>query len=211
MTGISTDRPAEVVARRYSGEGAVQSAFGQDTVDVPRGFWAAALLTARDELGFTFFDWLTAVDQLDAADEPGFDVVCHLWSLPRREHLLLRTRVPAAEPVLDTATEAFAGASWHERETFEMFGIEFAGHPHLVPLLLPDGFEGHPLRKDFVLAARAAKAWPGAKEPGESDADKDTDDAGRGRGGAASPGRRKTRPPGVPDPEVWGPRPEAPS
>ena len=52
-----------------------------------------------------------------------------------------------------------------------MFGIDFAGHPDLSPLLLPDGFEGHPLRKDFVLAARAAKAWPGAKEPGESDAD----------------------------------------
>ena len=50
-----------------------------------------------------------------------------------------------------------------------MFGIEFDGHPNLVPLLLPDGFEGHPLRKDFVLAARAAKAWPGAKEPGESE------------------------------------------
>jgi hypothetical protein len=65
-----------------------------------------------------------------------------------------------------------------------------------VPLLLPDGFEGHPLRKDFVLAARAAKAWPGAKEPGESDADVHS-----------SPGRRKTRPPGVPDPETWGPRP----
>ena len=192
---------AEVLARRYSGEGAVDSSYGQDTVDVPRAFWVAALTSARDELGFTFFDWLTAVDQLDADVEPGFDVVCHLWSLPRREHLLLRTRVPAAEPVLDTATGVFAGASWHERETFEMFGLDFAGHPHLVPLLLPDGFEGHPLRKDFVLAARAAKAWPGAKEPGESDAE----------GGAGSPSRRKTRPPGVPDPEAWGPRPERPA
>jgi NADH-quinone oxidoreductase subunit C len=179
----------------------VDSSYGQDTVDVPRAFWVAALTSARDELGFTFFDWLTAVDQLDADVEPGFDVVCHLWSLPRREHLLLRTRVPAAEPVLDTATGVFAGASWHERETFEMFGLDFAGHPHLVPLLLPDGFEGHPLRKDFVLAARAAKAWPGAKEPGESDAE----------GGAGSPSRRKTRPPGVPDPEAWGPRPERPA
>jgi NADH-quinone oxidoreductase subunit C len=83
-----------------------------------------------------------------------------------------------------------------------MFGLTFEGHPNLVPLLLPDGFEGHPLRKDFVLAARAAKAWPGAKEPGESDAD-----LGRG----SSPGRRKTRPPGVPDPAVWGPRPPGPA
>jgi NADH:ubiquinone oxidoreductase subunit C len=116
-----------------------------------------------------FIDFLTAVDQLDAVEDPGFDVVVHLWSMDRREHLLLRTRVPADAPTLDTATGVFAGASWHERETFEMFGVDFAGHPHLVPLLLPDGFEGHPLRKSFVLAARAAKAWPGAKEPGESD------------------------------------------
>ena len=161
--------------------------------DVPPGSWVQELTAARDEQGFTYFDFLTAVDQLDAAEDPGFDVVVHLWSMDRREHLLLRTRVPADAPALATATGVFAGASWHERETFEMFGIDFAGHPHLVPLLLPDGFEGHPLRKSFVLAARAAKAWPGAKEPGESDE-------------GAAPSRRKTRPPGVPDPEVWGPR-----
>ncbi len=77
-----------------------------------------------------------------------------------------------------------------------MFGITFDGHPHLVPLLLPDGFEGHPLRKDFVLAARVAKPWPGAKDPGESDSDV-----------GAAPSRRKTRPPGVPDPAEWGPHP----
>jgi NADH-quinone oxidoreductase subunit C len=153
-----------------------------------------ALTSARDELGFSYFDWLTAVDQLDAPD-PGYDVVAHLWSLDRREHLLLRTRIPASDPTLATATTVFAGASWHERETFEMFGVTFTGHPNLVPLLLPDGFEGHPLRKDFVLAARVAKAWPGAKEPGESDAD-----------GGGAPSRRKTRPPGVPDPAEWGPQ-----
>ena len=162
-------------------------------VDVQRTDWVGSLTTARDDRGFRYFDWLTAVDQLDAVEDPGFDVVCHLWAPDRREHLLLRTRVPAADPSLPTATGVYAGAAWHERETFEMFGVVFDGHPHLVPLLLPDGFEGHPLRKDFVLAARAAKAWPGAKEPGESDE-------------GASPSRRKTRPPGVPDPAVWGPR-----
>jgi NADH-quinone oxidoreductase subunit C len=76
-----------------------------------------------------------------------------------------------------------------------MFGLDFdgfddgSGQP-LRPLLLPDGFEGTPLRKSFVLAARASKPWPGAKEPGESDA-------------RAAPSRRKTLPPGVPDPAVW--------
>jgi NADH-quinone oxidoreductase subunit C len=192
---------AERLAERYGDQASVESAYGQETADVPPESWVDALTAARDELGLTYFDWLTAVDQLDADERPGFDVVTHLWSVERHEHLLLRTRVVSdgvTPPSLPTATGVFAGASWHERETFEMFGIDFAGHPHLVPLLLPDGFEGNPLRKDFVLAARVAKAWPGAKEPGESDAD-----SGRG----ASPGRRKTRPPGVPDPETWGPHP----
>ena len=63
-----------------------------------------------------------------------------------------------------------------------MFGIGFVGHDRLDTLLLPDGFEGNPLRKDFVLASRVAKSWPGAKEPGESDHD-------------AAPSRRRTRPP----------------
>jgi len=202
VTEASPRSAAATIASRYAGASRVESAFGQDTVDVPRGSWVDAMTAARDELGFGYFDWLTAVDQLDAGPDaegaggPGFDVVAHLWSLDRREHLLLRTRVPAGEPTLETVTGVFAGASWHERETFEMFGVAFEGHPNLVPLLLPDGFEGNPLRKDFVLAARVAKAWPGAKEPGESD----SDTAG------SSPGRRKTRPPGVPDPQVWGPR-----
>ncbi len=183
---------AEELAGRLAPTARGTSAHGQTTVDVDPADWVGALTLARDELGFGYFDWITAVDQL----AEGFDVVAHLWSLQRREHLLMRTRVPPVDPRLDTATGVFAGASWHERETFEMFGIDFAGHPHLVPLLLPEGFEGNPLRKDFVLAARAAKAWPGAKEPGEPD-----------EPGAASPSRRKTRPPGVPDPEQWGPRP----
>ncbi|MDQ1662150.1 MAG: NADH-quinone oxidoreductase subunit [Blastococcus sp.] len=186
---------ARSLAERFA-QATAEESHGQVTVDVMPADWQPALTVARDELGFTYFDWLTAVDQLDDADRPGFDVVAHVWSVPRREHLLVRTRVPAAEPRLATLTGVYAGASWHERETFEMFGVDFDGHPHLVPLLLPDGFEGHPLRKEFVLAARAAKPWPGAKEPGESDAD-----------GAGAPSRRKTRPPGVPDPAEWGPHP----
>lgn len=189
------------IARRYGGAGApedaVDTSYDQMTVDVVREHWVPALTAARDQHGFTYFDWLTGVDQLDADPDPGVDVVAHLWCLPRREHLLLRTRAPAADLTLASVTGVFSGAAWHERETFEMFGVTFEGHPHLVPLLLPEGFEGHPLRKEFVLAARAAKAWPGAKEPGESEADVH-----------GSPSRRKTRPPGVPDPEVWGPRPD---
>ena len=105
--------------------------------------------------------------------------------------MLLVTRVADGQPV-ESVTGVYAGAAWHERETHEMFGIDFAnsdGTVELDPLLLPDGFEGHPLRKDFVLADRVAKPWPGVKEPGESDADL----VGR-------PVRRKNLPLGVPAP-----------
>lgn len=157
------------------------------TVDVPTVRWVESLELARDAAQCTYFDWLSAVDELDE----GFSVVVHLWSVEQKHHVQLRTRVPRESPVLPTATGVFKGADWHERETFEMFGVAFDGHPNLVPLLLPDGFEGTPLRKDFVLASRVAKPWPGAKEPGESDA-------------SAAPSRRKTLPPGVPEPGSWG-------
>jgi NADH-quinone oxidoreductase subunit C len=163
-------------------------AFGQSHVDVPSGQWVPAVLTARDELGCTFFDWLTAVDE----EAAGFAVVAHVYSIAQRRHVLLRTRIPRAEPELPTLVGVYAGAAWHERETYEMFGVRFTGHPDLRPLLLPDGFEGHPLRKDFVLATRVAKPWPGAVEPGES--------------GTGAPSRRRLRPPGVPDPAGWGSR-----
>jgi NADH-quinone oxidoreductase subunit C len=105
---------------------------------------------------------------------------------------------------LPSLTSFWPGVAWHERETFEMFGVVFDGFDDgtglpLRPLLLPEGFEGTPLRKSFVLAARASKAWPGAKEPGESD-------SSLARAPAA--GRRRTAlPPGVPDPAVWGREP----
>jgi NADH-quinone oxidoreductase subunit C len=164
------------------------SGFGPPAVDVPAREWATSLLAARDRLGCGFFDFLTAVDCL----EEGFRVVAHVAALgsPGASSLLLRTNVARADPRLPCACTVYAGAAWHERETHEMFGIEVVGHDRLDPLLLPDGFEGHPLRKDFVLVSRVAKPWPGAKDPGESDAD-------------TAPSRRRTRPPGVPDPEAW--------
>lgn len=157
------------------------------TVDVPPASWTEALRTARDRLHCTYFDWLSAVDEPDT----GFRVTAHVVALSPVRRLLLRTTVPHAAPTLASAVGVYAGAAWHERETHEMFGVSFDGHPGLDHLLLPENFEGHPLRKDFVLAARVAKAWPGAKEPGESE-----------HGG---PKRRQMLPPGVPDPNEWGP------
>ena len=144
--------------------GTTDQGYGDVTVDVEPGRWVVALTAARDDLGLTFFDWLSAVDEL-----AGFSVVCHLVDPVGHGHLMVRTRIPvvdsAGDPVVDSATAVYAGAAWHERETHEMFGIDFRGHPGLRPLLLPDGFEGRPLRKDFVLTARTEKEWPGAKKP----------------------------------------------
>ena len=181
-------------------------AAGTPVLDVPRQEWAVVAARAKQVDGYDLFDWLSAVDEPDggASGVAGVDVVAHVADSrstggPRVRRLLLRTRVPDADPALPSLTGVWRGAAWHERETFEMFGISFTGFDDgtaagLRPLLLPDGFEGTPLRKSFVLAARVSRPWPGAKEPGESDA----------RG--ASPGRRRTTPPGVPDPAAWGPR-----
>ena len=163
--------------------------------------WVRAVTDARDR-GYVFFDWLSAVDETDAAQDPGIEVVCHLlYPTPAAERdqraMLLRTRVPEGES-LASITGVFAGAAWHERETYEMFGLAFDGFTDssglgLRPLLLPVGFEGTPLRKSFVLASRATKPWPGGKEPGEGHS-------------AKSPSRRRVQAPGVPGPE-WGARP----
>jgi NADH-quinone oxidoreductase subunit C len=159
------------------------------TVDVAPGSWSAAVRAARDDVGCDFFDWLSAVDELDR----GYAIVAHLWSTARRHGVLVRTHVPRAAAALDSVVEIFPGAAWHERETHEMFGVDFPGHPNLAPLLLPPEFEGHPLRKEFVLATRVAKPWPGAKEPGQSHVE-----------GTAK--RQPMRPPGVPAPGEWGPQ-----
>ncbi len=178
--------------------------FGTVRVDVARADWRPAVEAAATRLGCRFFDWLTAVDELD----DGFALVCHLAALPAGDdplrRLLVRTSVPRDDPVVASVAGVFAGAAWHEREVREMFGVRFAGHGAAADgLLLPAGFEGHPLRKDFVLASRAAVGWPGAKEPGESDASLAARSAGDAPGRA---GRRRSRPPGVPDPDTWGPR-----
>jgi NADH-quinone oxidoreductase subunit C len=190
MTAIGT---ADFVA--IAGDGAVaDEAFGAVTIDVPTDRWAAAAAALRDDTrsAHRFFDWLSAYDDLDA----GLAVVARLWSVTARHAVILRTHVERDGGRVATLTGLWPGADWHERETWEMFGIDFDGHPDLRPLLLPNDFEGRPLRKDIVLASRVARPWPGRKEPGESDADLATG-AGRSR-------RRQLRPPGVPEPDDWG-------
>lgn len=168
------------VSAAVSGLGAnVSEEFGSTVVDVPREAWIAALEGLRDRAGCDWFDWLSAVDELDRP-EPGIRLVCRAQSSADHGGVLVRTLLPADDLAAATATAVWPGAGWHERETAEMFGVHFDGAAPMDPLLLPAGFAGHPLRKDFGLAARAERPWPGAIEPG-----------------SATPGRR--RPPGLPE------------
>lgn len=152
--------------------------------------WSDAVRTAR-AAGFLYFGFLSAIDwdiapegryedtefdeglteegeqpiELDASSgyaggDSRFQLLAQLYSLERQLGLLLKADV-GDDMTVDTIRDIFPGADWHERETHEMFGITFQGHPTLQPLYLPTEFEGHPLRKDFPLLARHVKPWPG--------------------------------------------------
>ncbi|MEI8056064.1 MAG: NADH-quinone oxidoreductase subunit C [Actinomycetes bacterium] len=148
------------------------------TVEVQRDRWVDSLSAAHGA-GAHFFDFLTAYDELDQ----GFVVLVHLSTPDAHDHVIISTRVARDDPRLATVTSVYRGAAWHERETHEMFGIEFVGAERDDPLLLPAGFGAHPLRKDFVLAARVARPWPGGVEPDED---------------VSKRARRRPLPPGVP-------------
>jgi NADH-quinone oxidoreductase subunit C len=133
------------------------------TVTVDPADWrrVAELLHDDGDLSCDFFDYLCGVDE----EAAGIGVVLHVYSTRHHHHVQLRTVVPRGGGGVPTVSDLWFGADWHERETAELFGVGFEGHPNLVKLLLPEEFEGYPLRKEFALLSREAKPWPGAKEP----------------------------------------------
>jgi NADH-quinone oxidoreductase subunit C len=150
--------------------------------------WLAAVEALQAD-GFDYFDWLGCVDEIGRQD--CLRVILVLRNLSQKaEPRMLSCSLPRDAARIDTVQGLLAGAAWHEREVAELFGVEFVGGERRRLLLNPE-FEGTPLRKDEVLAARTGVNWPGAKEPGEHD---------------FSSGRRRLVPPGVPDPAVWGDR-----
>jgi len=130
---------------------------GQRVVHPSRDELVAIVSALRDD-GFNQLVDLTAVDysQYDARrdlpsgiDAERFELVVGLISHARRERIRLRVQVPEADPRVPTLFDLHPGSEALEREVYDMFGIVFEGHPHLVNLYLPDGFQGHPLRKDY--------------------------------------------------------------
>jgi NADH-quinone oxidoreductase subunit C len=122
---------------------------GEITVMVPREHLrplAEFMISDRD-LKFTYLSDVTGVDRFPI--EPRFELNYHLLSLSRRETIRLRVRVPGNNAVTESVVPVWPTANWHEREIFDLFGIHFEGHPNLRRMLLPDDWEGHPLRKDY--------------------------------------------------------------
>ena len=162
------DELAESLASEVGG--VVEMAHGTAKVRVAAPRWKDAITVARDGFGLAFFSWLSAIDwrnDVAVGDQPAepveerYEMLCALSDLTHGRLVVISTDIDHEAPSIESVTDVFAGANWHEREAAEMFGIDFAGHPDLIKLYLPDGFEGHPLRKTFPLLSREVKPWPG--------------------------------------------------
>ncbi len=108
---------------------------------------ACALLRDDPGLQFNFLSDLTCVDWYPS--EPRFEVVYHLFSIPKKLRLRLKVQLGGEDPRLDSLTPVWPAANFFEREVFDLFGIHFQGHPYLRRIMMPENWEGHPLRKDY--------------------------------------------------------------
>ncbi len=129
---------------------------GDATVLVRPAKWLEVAQFCKEsrDLDMNYFRDLTVVDYIE--EHPRFEVVCHLYSLPLRHAVRLKARVPEDAPEIESMMTIYPAANWFEREAWDMYGVTFAGHPDLRRLLMYDGFEGHPLRKDYPVL----RAWP---------------------------------------------------
>lgn len=118
----------------------------------------ARFLRDDPDLQYGFLENLCGVDYLGR--EPRFEVVCHLLSFANRHRVCLKVGLPENDPTLPSLTALWPTANWQERETYDMFGIIFSGHPSLKRILLPDEWEGHPQRKDVPLGAEEVAFTP---------------------------------------------------
>jgi NADH-quinone oxidoreductase subunit C len=122
---------------------------GETTIVVPREFIRAAAARCREdaELNYNLITDLSCVDRYPI--EPRFELNYHLVSMSRKEKVRLKVKVSGSDPVVDSLVPVWPGANWLEREVFDLFGVKFTGHPDLRRILLPDDWEGDPLRRDY--------------------------------------------------------------
>ena len=215
--GDAGDPEAEALLTRLGdalGDALVEShtGRGQLWVRVERDAWADLAACLRNEEGFGFFNFLSAIDwmpspfgrDMDSAvdnvldppepKEPDptetgvsggdtrFQLLARVNDVASGRSIIAKADLPADDLRAPSWVPVYPGADWHEREAWEMFGIDFDGHPGLRHIYLPGAFEGHPLRKDYPLLARRVKPWPGLVDV---ELMPETDDGGDATEGAA--------------------------
>jgi NADH-quinone oxidoreductase subunit C len=143
----------------------VTVAHGEMTAYIPRDHLVEAVQALRDDPHLRF-ELCVSVSGVHYPDEAGaeFHVVYHLLSITHNRRLRLEVTAPDADPVVPSVTAVYPMADWHERETWDMFGVRFTGHPGLTRILMPDDWVGHPQRKDYPLGGIPIE-FQGAKVP----------------------------------------------
>jgi NADH-quinone oxidoreductase subunit C len=196
--------------RGLLGDAVIESepCFGDAVVRVRPESWLHSARVAHDELGCDYLSFISGIDWMPtpraeedegsgdtsapvqprdttygfAGSEGRFQVFARVDSTNAGAGLTLKADISPDSMQIESWTSVYAGADWHERECWEMYGIAFIGHPALRHLYLPAEFEGHPLRKDFPLLAREVKPWPGLVDvepmPGEEPGDDEVAEGG---------------------------------
>jgi NADH-quinone oxidoreductase subunit C len=198
------ERHAELLARFENELGSAVldtgKVFGMPIIRVQRTEWRRAAEIARFTLDCDYLSFVAGVDWMPApkeGDDAGgdtsspvqptettygvagsdgrFQVFARVQSTARHHGITLKVDVDEEALLVQSWVPVYPGADWHERETWEMYGFVFDGHPALRHLYLPSAFEGHPLRKDYPLLSRVVKPWPGLVDveamPGDDDAE----------------------------------------
>jgi NADH-quinone oxidoreductase subunit C len=145
------NHPAVAKLLAWSPASVQHAKFDRDemSIYVERSLIRDACMLLRDDPDclFNYLADVTCVDWFPS--EPRFEVVYHLLSISKKERVRLKVRLDGSSPALDSVTQTWPSANYFEREVFDLFGVRFAGHPYLRRLLMPEDWEGHPLRKDY--------------------------------------------------------------
>jgi NADH-quinone oxidoreductase subunit C len=142
-------RPAIARLRDWRPHAVTAARFDRDelTLWIDAASLRESCVLLKSDPGFDFLSDLTAVDWYPA--QPRFEVVYHLLSIARKERLRLKVKLAGEDPRIDSLTPVWPAANYFEREVYDLFGIRFEGHPHLRRIMMPEDWEGHPLRKDY--------------------------------------------------------------
>lgn len=115
------------------------------TLVVKKEYWFEVASFLKNNLHFVYIQNYSGVDY-----QTHMEVVCHLYSFIRKERIVIRVKADREQPTFPSLTSLYKAADWNEREMYDLLGIRFEGHPNLKRILLPDDWEGHPLRKDYM-------------------------------------------------------------